>query len=207
VSRRVRMILIGIGVVILAGLVWFFVLSPIRGDIADIQTEMETQQGELVAAQAQLAQAEVTREQGRENQARLLELAKMVPGTEEIPSLLLQLQDLADQSGITFMSISPGDAQANGEAWVIPLDLQFSGTFFDVSDFVYRAEKMVAGPGRLLAIKTLDLTVGVGGTTELAGAVSPELSVSMTIYAFVAGSPAGVAPAADTTATTQAPSQ
>jgi len=31
----------------------------------------------------------------------------MVPLTEELPSLLLQIQDLADQSGIEFIQITP----------------------------------------------------------------------------------------------------
>ena len=195
-SRKIRMILVAVAVVIVAVLVWFFLLSPIRGDIQETETQIEDERMRLSQAQIQLAQAEATREEGMANQARLLELAKMMPESEEIPSLLLQLQDLADQSGIAFIAISPEEPRVNaqGDGRVLPLELEFQGTFFNVSDFIYRAEQMVAGPGRLLAIKTLDLSVGGGG--EIQGGVSPALGVTMSMYAFLAGS--GEAPAAST---------
>lgn len=188
-SRKVRNVLFGAGVVVFAVLVWFFILSPLRGDISDIESQIEDERMQLSQAQIQLQQAEATREEGKRNQARLLELAKMMPGAEEIPSLLLQLQDLADQSGIKFTAITPGDAQpdAGGSYRILPLDLEFKGTFFDVSDFIYRVEQLVAGPGRLLAVKDLSLSLG-GGEGELAALVSPELEVSIAMYAFVTGS-------------------
>ena len=151
-SRRVRSILMGVGLIAVAALCWFFLLSPIRGDIAETKAEIDEQQEALSLAKTKLAQAQATREEGRLNQARLLELSKMVPPSEELPSLLLQLQDLADQSGIDFIAVTPGESRRQGPMvgyMILPLDLQFAGTYFDVSDFAYRAEQMVAGPGRL----------------------------------------------------------
>lgn len=192
-TNRVRMVLIALAVVVVALLVWFFLLDPIRDDIAATETQIEEEQTRLSQAQMKLAQAEATREEGRKNQARLLEMAKMMPTTEEVPSLLLQIQDLADQSGIRFIAVTPGNAQESEKAdyRILPLNLEFSGTFFDISDFVWRAEQMVSGPGRLLAVK--DLQLALGGAQEATGAgVSPELSVSMTMYAFLAGGESGV---------------
>ena len=164
-SRRVRYILVGIGLVVVAALCWFFLLSPLRGEIADTEKQIEDQRDQISLAKTTLAQAEGTRDEGRRNQARLLELSKMVPPSEELPSLLLQLQDLADQSGIDFIAVTPGEpraVEAGGGYMVLPLQLQFSGTYFDVSDFAYRAEQMVAGPGRLLAINSVALPRGAG---------------------------------------------
>ena len=200
ISRRVRYILMGIGLVAFAAVVWFFVLSPIRGDIKTTEDAIEEQQSQLSVAKATLAQAESTRAEGKRNQARLLELAKMIPPAAELPSLLLQIQDLADQSGIDFISISPGEpAQPEGlDYMVMPLDLRFSGTFFDVSDFAYRAEQMVAGPGRLLAIRS----IGLSGASTQEGAVSPKLSVTLSMSAFVMGQPPAPQPATAPAATT-----
>lgn len=201
-SGKVRFILMSVALILVAVLCWFFLLSPLRGQIAQTEEDIEDQRQQLTIAQTQLAQAEGTKQEGRRNQARLLELNKMVPPSEEIPSLLLQLQDLADQSGIDFMALTPGQPKVSdaGSAYeILPLDLQFSGTYFDVSDFIYRAEQMVAGPGRLLTIKTLGF--GAGGTQAESG-VAPLLEVSMSLYAFVqseAPAPAApVAPAAST---------
>jgi Tfp pilus assembly protein PilO len=205
-SRRARYILVGIGLLVVAALCWFFLLSPLRGQIADTETQIEDQRDQISLAKTALAQAEGTRDEGRRNQARLLELSKMVPPSEELPSLLLQLQDLADQSGIDFIAVTPGEPRAvesSGGYMILPLQLQFSGTYFDVSDFAYRAEQMVAGPGRLLALNSVALSPG-GGVAGGGGAgASPELGVSVSLYAFIlaepAPPPAAAAPAAETT--------
>lgn len=185
-SRKVRMILMSLGLVVFAAVVWFFVLSPIRGDVAETESAIEDQRSKLSVAEATLAQAETTKAEGKRNQARLLELAKMVPGSDELPSLLLQIQDLADQSGIDFISITPGEpSEVEGaEFEILPLDLTFTGTYFDLSDFVYRAEQMVAGPGRLLAIKSISLALSNAGES-VSAAVSPDLDVSVSLLAFI----------------------
>lgn len=185
-NRKIRVVLVALALVVIVVLCWFLLLSPIRGDIAATNASIEAEQTRLSAAQAKLAQAETTRQEGKKNQARLLELAKMVPESEEIPSLLLQIQDLADQSGIDFISITPGDPVQENAFRILPLELEFSGTYFDLSDFVYRAEQMAAGPGRLLAIKTVKLQLSPVATegTGSDASVSPVLGVNMTLYAF-----------------------
>lgn len=195
-NRRIRFVLVAVALVVIIALCWFLLLNPVRADIAAKNAAIEAEQTKLAAAQAKLAQAETTRQEGKKNQGRLLELAKMVPESEEIPSLLLQIQDLADQSGIDFISITPGDPVQAGAFGILPLQLEFSGTYFDLSDFVYRAEQMAAGPGRLLAIKTLRLQLGQEATEGTASGASagPKLTVNMTLYAFVMASSPATAP-------------
>ena len=115
----------------------------------------------------------------------MLELAKMIPPDGELPSLILQIQDLADKAGIDWLRITPSAALEGGADTyeILPLTLEFTGTFFDISDFIYRAEQMVAGPGRLLTVKSLDLRIGDVGPTP--GVSHPELGVTMTMYAFM----------------------
>lgn len=198
-SRKLRFAAVGVGLLIIIVAAWFLLLSPLREEIATLETSIETEQANLATAQAKLAQAEVTKAEGKQNQARLLELAKMVPFSAEVPSLLLQIQDLADQSGIEFTSVTPGDELDAGDFRILPLSLEFTGTFFDLSDFVFRAEQLVAGPGRLLAVKQVDLALlgEAAGTGGEGG--SPLLKVSMMVYAFESSTAAAAAAAqADT---------
>ena len=81
----------------------------------------------------------------------------MVPQSTQVPSLLVQIQDLADQSGIDFLSVSPGEPTEADGFQIIPLSLSFTGTYFDLSDFAYRVEQLVAAPGRLLTVKSISL--------------------------------------------------
>jgi Tfp pilus assembly protein PilO len=205
-SRMLRLIILCVVLLLIVVLAWFFLLNPLRSDIADVEASIEAERSDLAAAQAQLAQAEATREEGAKNRGRLLELAKMVPEVEQIPSLLLQIQDLADQSGIEFIAVTPGDPVQSGDFDIVPLELEFTGTYFDLSDFIYRAEQMIAGPGRLLSVKNLDLQLAQespeSGATSVA--VSPDLNVNMTMYAFeMAGAET---PRAQTPSTGSAPS-
>jgi type IV pilus assembly protein PilO len=194
-SRRFRMGLAGGVLVVIVALAWFFLISPLRADLAQTSEDIKAEQTKLAAAQAKLAQAEVTRAEGQKNQARLMELAKMVPDSSEVPSLLIQIQDLADQSGITFESMNPGEPKESGGFKIVPLTLTFKGTYFNLYDFAYRAERLVAGPGRLLTLKSVQLSpIGAAGGTEAAAdgedttlkkeGESPNLQVAMTLYAF-----------------------
>jgi Tfp pilus assembly protein PilO len=217
-SRKMRMLLSGGALVVIVALAWFFLISPLRADIDKTDAAIAIQSAKLADAQAELARAESTRAEGKRNQARLLELAKMVPEAGQVPSLLVQIQDLADQSGIEFISVSPGAPKESEGFQIIPLQLEFSGTYFDLSDFAYRVEQAVAAPGRLLTVKSVELQLG-DASDEGSGAVkdSPDLNVSMTLYAFsmdpdAAGQPAestksasagtSVSSAGDTTSTT-----
>lgn len=203
ISRPIRLILVGLVLLLIVVLAWFFLLSPLRSDIKDAEASIQRELDTLTAAQTQLARSEAIREEGEKNRSLLLQLAKMVPEGEQIPSLLVQIQDLADRAGIDFVSITPGAPMQTNSFDVIPLDVEFVGTYFDISDFVYRAEQMVAGPGRLLAVKSIELGLSQASDSATVGwDVSPALSAKITLYAF---DTAGSAKDSSGTAAPQAP--
>jgi Tfp pilus assembly protein PilO len=190
-TRKMRMLLSAVALVAIVAMAWMFLISPLRSDIAGANSSIAEEQTRLSSAQTKLAAAQTTRAEGQKNEARLLELAKMVPQASQVPSLLVQIQDLADQSGIDFLSMSPGEPTESTGFQIIPLQLTFTGGYFDLSDFAYRVEQLVAGPGRLLTVKSIQLKMGDAGTSDVTGtsstqtvADSPPLTVSMTLYAF-----------------------
>jgi Tfp pilus assembly protein PilO len=186
VNRRVRLALGVVSIVVVALGVFFLLINPIRSEISQLRVQIDDENAKITKAEQGLRVAEATRSEGRRNQALLMELAKMIPSTSEIPSLILQIQDLADKAGIEWIQVSPSEPRAvQGLGYqALSLTLNFSGSFYDVSDFIYRAEQMVAGPGRLLAVKNVALTVESvkgGGSVPF----SVMLNVNMTIDAFV----------------------
>jgi type IV pilus assembly protein PilO len=197
VSRKTRLLLSAVALVAIVAVAWFFLISPVRSSIAETNASINEQQARLDQAKSKLAAAQSTRAEGKKNQARLLELAKMVPQNVQVPSLLVQIQDLADQAGISFTSMSPGAPSEAGDFKMIPMQLQFTGTYFDLSDFAYRVEQLVAGPGRLMAIKTISLKLGGADDASAASTSgSPKLTVDMTVYAFSMGASGSGATAA-----------
>jgi len=179
VSRRNIYILVALGLVVVAAAYYFLLLSPLRASIKETESAIATEQQTLAANQARLAQMQQTREEAAKNQAILMALSKMLPEATELPSLLLQIQDLATESGIDFMTISPSAPQPAGSVDIVSLALSIKGSFFDINDFLYRAEQMVAGPGRLLAVKSVSFALG--GDIY---AASPDLKSEVTLYAF-----------------------
>jgi Tfp pilus assembly protein PilO len=179
-KRRTVYILSGIALIAVVVAAWFLLISPLRAKIAETTAQVEAQQKNLATARAKLARMEETKQQAEKNQGRLIELSKMVPAQDELPSLLLQIQDLATESGIEVMSIAPSAGAGGAGFAIMSLGLQFSGTYFDVNDFIYRLEQLVAGPGRLLAVQNVNLALS--GTPK--AAVSPALTVTLTVQAF-----------------------
>ncbi len=178
-SRRNIYILVALGLVVVAAAYYFLALSPLLTSIKDTEASIATEQQTLSDNKNKLAQMQQTREEAAKNQATLMELSKMLPEGTELPSLLLQIQDLATESGIDFMTISPASPQAAGSVEIVSLALSIKGSFFDINDFLYRAEQMVAGPGRLLAVKSVSFGLGA----EMYAA-SPDLTSEVTLYAF-----------------------
>ncbi|NLE74777.1 MAG: type 4a pilus biogenesis protein PilO [Actinobacteria bacterium] len=180
-SRRAIYVVAGVALVAALIAYWFLLLTPMQDNIADYDNRIETERQQLSALQAKLAQLSQVKEEAARNEARLLELAKMVPDSAQLPSLILQIQDLATEAGIDFITISPGEASPSPAFQVIPLQLQFTGSFFDVNDFIYRAEQLAAAPGRLLAVQSVSLGLATEPTSVT---VSPKLAVTMTVNAF-----------------------
>lgn len=199
-SRRTVFILVPVLLAVFLIGYWFLVLSPLMADISYREETIHQRQEELAALQTRLAQVSALREEAAKNEARLVELAKMVPTSEQMPSLILQIQDLAADAGIEFLSIAPGQASEAVGFQVIPLTLRFNGTYFDVNDFIYRAEQLVGAPGRLLAVSSVRLEpLGELASTT----VSPKLNVEITLQAFERNPALEPSPQPSTAASTQ----
>src|SRR5680860_1826738 len=113
-SRRNIYIVVGLLLVLLVAGYWFLLLSPLRAEIGTVEENITREQQELTVARTKLAQLEGIRKRAEKNRGRILELGKMLPPEPQIPSLLLQVQDLAIESGISFMSISPNVGDPEG---------------------------------------------------------------------------------------------
>src|SRR5207302_1302316 len=123
---------------------------------------------------------------------------------------VLELSQLARDTGIRFDSISPQPPAAVGSYTVLPISVTFNGNFYNLADFLYRLRSLVSvhagrldATGRLFAVDTL--------TFNESALKFPQIQATLVVDAFVysAGAPAPApAPAATppvagtTTATT-----
>ena len=146
-NRNDRNILIlGIlGIVIVVIGYYFLFLSPLLQSLNEQAQAREDKQAQLEEVQQQVNELEEVRRNSPEIERQLLELSKRVPTQPQIPTLVVQVQEIADASGVTQLTVEPGDAAApagGGDYQVVPVTMQFNGTYDQMQDFLLRTRNL-----------------------------------------------------------------
>jgi Tfp pilus assembly protein PilO len=128
-----------------------------------------------------------------------------MPSVENLPDILIELNDVAKAAGIRLDSISPAAPTTGNGMQIVPINLQFSGDYYSITDLLYRLRALVAvrhgqleATGRLFSVKSISLAPSGTSASTLGAAVS--------IETYIYGSGTVLAPAAPVTppATTDA---
>jgi Tfp pilus assembly protein PilO len=191
--------LIAVFAMILIGAMGYFVLvSPQKSKAADLKKEIASTQQQLAAAQNERAAA---RNFERPRYADLYRLSKAMPDSWDMSGVLLELSQQAQDTGITFDSITPQTSVPQAGYQVLPVQLVFQGNFYDLSDLLYRLRNLVAvrnqqleSSGRLFNVDSIAFGEAPSGF--------PQIQATLTVDAFVYGTGAGPAAGAGTTGTT-----
>jgi len=178
------------GDILLLMMGWFLLISPQRSTAASIVRA-------TAAAEVQLEQAKTpvkapapaaVQKQPPIRTADLYSIAKAMPSTEDMPDLLLQLDQVARSAGVTLKSIAPAPATPSPTASfsTIPINLSFAGDFYALTDMLYRLRTLVTvrdgalqTSGRLFSIGSVGFTPTGAGT---------QLNATVIVNAFVYGS-------------------
>ena len=197
----IALIVVGVLVVGLGG--WFLLVHPQGAKAKQLRTEQAAVQQQIDDRRAQTAAA---RGAPTIHVADVYRLAKAMPDKTDMPDLLLELSQLARDTGIQFDSITPAPAESLGSYTVIPITVTFNGNFFNLADFLYRLRTLVDvhdtqldATGRLFSVDTLSFAE--------APQKFPRIEAQLLIDAFVYGNavasgPAGAATTSTTTDTT-----
>jgi Tfp pilus assembly protein PilO len=204
-SSSAKLALLGAGLLVLTLAGWFALIAPKRSEAAKVQQQIDDTQAQIVARQ----RAPAHQRAPQIRVADLFELSRAMPNQTDIPSVLLQLSDIASETGVSFQSIRPHDPVPLLGYQQIGIELVFEGRFYDLSDFLYRLRNLVtvrdgvlAAAGRLF---TVDSIAYEEGDLQF-----PQVRARLTVSAYVFGDgtaapvPAG-ALSADTQTTTTAP--
>src|SRR5918992_1568462 len=146
-SRNDRNILIiGIlGIVIVVIGFYFLLLSPLLQSLNEQAQAREDKQAQLEELQQQVSELEEVRRNSPEIERQLLELSKRVPTQPQIPTFVVQIEEIAGAAGVTQLSVEPGDAAApagGGDYQTIPVTMQFNGTYDEMQDFLLRMRNL-----------------------------------------------------------------
>jgi hypothetical protein len=195
--------------IIVAGLLvfglgaWFVVVHPQSGKVSSLKREAQDVQGKIDAYHQQVSAA---RSAPKIEVADVYRLAKAMPTNTDMPDLVLELSELARDTGISFDSISPQQLAPVGSYSALPISVTFNGNFYNLADFLYRLRSLVTvhagrldATGRLFSVDTLAFNESEKKF--------PQIQATLVIDAFVYASapapvPAATPPAASTTTST-----
>jgi type IV pilus assembly PilO-like protein len=199
-NTRTLGVIAGVCILLYAGAGYFLVVSPKKGEAIQLEEAIAAANVKLVAARAAAAAAQ------NDTQpiavADIFRLATAMPSSPDMPGILLELSRIAEETGIRFKSISPQSAVPVGAYQSVPIDVTFDGSFYALSDFLFRLRTLVSvrrgelhAAGRLFSVEAVDFSEAEAGF--------PMLAAVLKLQAYVYGTDASatLAPApADTSA-------
>ena len=104
-TKRDRYILMAVAVLALVGAYWFLALAPKRDRLAKVDTDLSSAKQTLSQSEQEKVEFAKAQTQFPTLYASLGRLGKAVPDDENVPSLLVQLNDAASRAGVDFNSI------------------------------------------------------------------------------------------------------
>jgi Pilus assembly protein, PilO len=202
-NARIALMVAGIVVALLGG--WFTVIAPKRKEVTLLKQQIDETQSKIAEAQG----AKTPSGPPPIRVADLFRLSRAMPNTADMPGVILQLSRVAQETGVSFESITPHSPVAYGAYQQVSVDLTFEGRFYDLSDFLYRLRNLVSvragvlnATGRLFTVDSIRLDQGA--------ATFPQVKATLTVSAYIFGDgtappvPAGAEPTDSTTPSTPA---
>lgn len=190
--KRNFLIIGAVAVVAVIALWWVFLYSPLNDDLSSAQAETASAQKQTQDLQTTLAQLESAKKNLPEKQALLNKLDQAVPKTPDLAEFIIQANDIADQAGIDFLSISPGQPTAGSTGVsTISLTITLNGSFFQLQDYLQSLENL----SRLVVVDSINVSAGATsssgstGSTTGSSSGSGALGVTLTGRMFTRAAP------------------
>jgi hypothetical protein len=197
-------IAITVGAFLLIAIAGYFVaVKPQKSKAASLSAQIAAKDSQISDAQALLAKAKNAQ---KVHVADLFRLTKAMPDQPDEAGIVLELNAVARESGITFDSITPQGSTALSGYQVVPINVVFDGNYFQLTDFLFRLRSLVdvrrgalAADGRLFTVDTIQF--------DESPLNFPQIRASLVLDAFIYGTSSTVSapPQTSAPATTTGP--
>ena len=212
------------GALLLVAIIGYFALiAPKRSDAASLKKQTAAVQAQIDANKSTGFMQALPAVRS----ANIFGLAKAMPKQVEMPNVMLQLNQLASASGITFDEVLPTPTGAASAVPTVtastdpfavqPIQVGFTGNFYNLVSFLQRVRNLVRvangrlqATGRLFDVSDIEFCLlnskGASCTTQPPNqiklpATKAMIHVTLTINALVPQQPAAATTSTDTTST------
>ncbi len=218
-TGRDRIVIVVLAALAVVAAAWLLVLAPEREKASKVGAEVSTAQTQLTTAESEVNAARSAEAGYPAAYTSLVSLGKAVPTGQEVPSLILQLEQASNRKQVEFSSITSGGGSGSSTSAAaavaaagftqMPFTFVFSGSFFDlyklfqqVNRFTLRTSSgSVEVSGRLLTIQGVQLAPEASSGP---GTPSSRLTGTITATAYVLPASQGVTGGATATSPTGA---
>ena len=181
--KRFVPVAVGVGLLLVALIGWLAVVRPQQSKAAKLANEVEsvryeiTQNRILARPRTKLVAVRL---------ADVFRLTKAMPGELDMPGILLELNRVAGESGITFESITPQAEATLAGYRMVSIQLVLNGNYYELSDLLFRLRNLVevhngelSATGRLFTVGSVDFVEGPDHF--------PQLKATLVVNAYVYG--------------------
>jgi Tfp pilus assembly protein PilO len=214
-SARTQVAVVAGGLLLVVIIGYFALIAPKQSSAADLKKQTAAVQKQIDANSSTGFKQALPAVRS----AGVFSLAKAMPKQLETPNVILQLNQLAQDSGITFDQITPNASAAGATTSSVPvtgdttqpfaaepIQAQFSGSFYDLVTFLQRLRNLVRvengrlnASGRLFAVSDIAFcevpatscasSVGTPDAGSPVASTFPHVQAVLTINAFVPQQP------------------
>lgn len=145
IGSREKVIALIAAVVLVVAVLAMLLVVPQYRRVVRLDKQVAEARRDLQGQRTLLAEREAIKNRAAETDARWIRLANLVPDTPDLPSLIIELQDAAFDSGVQLIAISPGVPSSSGTYLVSPVQLSVIGSWADTVDYLQRLPKLSRG--------------------------------------------------------------
>lgn len=136
-------------------LVVFLILLPQFGRLGALSAKQQSLTKSLKEAKLNLDRLKAIKGEAAQIEAKLIKLTRRIPEEAEVPSLLVELQSVANSAGLDFSSAKLDEMVDKTGYSEIPVTVNAKGTFYSLVDYLYRLENT----SRKIVVTDVDVSV------------------------------------------------
>ena len=194
---RSRIWTLGTVVVVLAifALGWFAVISPKKSNAVQLKAQAADTVQQNVQTEAKIRELKLQQKALPAQQAQIAAIQQQMPGQPQLPSLLRQVNNAADDTNVNLAGIAPGTPapvpQDTGVAF-IPVVITATGDFTHVKQFLFALEENK----RAVLVTGFNISPADKSATVNGQKVDPNLlAITIQTRVFMTATSAAVSPA------------
>ncbi len=163
-SKVQRIIICCVSVAMIVGGFVYFLYMPKYEDINKLNKESAVQEEKLIKTKKSARQYAEFQKKMEAAQAKFNVIAKALPLTDEVPSLLTSISQVGKDAGLTFLLFKPEPEKMKEFYAELPVTMSLSGTYHDLGVFF----DQLAGMSRIVNVKKFDMKIAKNSVLNIA---------------------------------------